>query len=195
MHPIATAMRPGEPAPITAAAVGRTTSGAIGVLAFDIRAHLLLDPDRLDALVATVGLLRRLTVPGNVEIVTTGSYVDVPAAPSAQVVEPDGAVVKLVADRFGRVRLRALQAGRYTIESRAGKVEVFANYYDAAESDIAVRRVASSPAAAAARAESAPAPKRATPLALALVALAFAALVAESALLLRHAARWGVRHV
>jgi hypothetical protein len=195
MHPIANATRSGEFAPITAAAAGRTASGSIGVVAFDIRAHLLLDPDRLDALVATVSLLRRLAAPGNLEIVTTGSYVDLPAARSTQVVEPDGAVVKLVADRFGRVKLRVLQAGRYTIESRAGKFEVFANYYDAAESDIAVRRVASSPAATAARAESAPAPKRATPLALALVALAFAALVAESALLLRHAARWGLRHV
>ena len=41
------------------AAVGHNPDGEVGILAFDVRNHLLLDPDRMDALVLTVDALKR----------------------------------------------------------------------------------------------------------------------------------------
>ena len=197
MESAATASRTGSPAAIVAAAAGRSIGGSIGLLAFDIRNHFLLDPDRLDALVVTIGLLRKLTAPPGIQIVPTGGYVDVPASGTVQVTDPGGKVTALAADRWGRVRLRPLESGRYTIASGPRTVEVFANYFDASESDLSAAHPANDNAAArgAGRIAAAHEPRQATPLVLVLVALAFAAFAAESAFLLRHAARWGLRHV
>ncbi len=196
MEPIATA-RGGERGPFAAAAIGRGAAGLTAVIAFDVRNHFLLDPDHLDALVAAVDVIKRLVVPSDLQIVTTGSYVSVPVTGSAKVTEPGGEVRTVKADASGRVRVRALQAGRYTIEAPGEKVEVLANYYDAAESDlIAPPSVASNQGRVALRAATdAPIARQVRPLGILLIALALAAMVIESALLLRHASRWGMRHV
>jgi len=196
MEPIATA-RGGERGPFPAAAIGRGAAGLTGVIAFDVRNHFLLDPDHLEALVAAVDVIKRLVAPSDLQIVTTGSYVSVPVTGSARVTEPGGQVRTVSADASGRVRVRALEAGRYTIESAGEKVEVLANYYDASESDLsAAPALASNASRGAAPATTrAPIPRQVRPLALLLMALALAAMVIESALLIRHASRWGMRHV
>ncbi|HEV2169910.1 MAG TPA: BatA domain-containing protein, partial [Candidatus Binatus sp.] len=60
---------------IPLAAVGRSANGSVGVIAFDVRNHLLLAPDHLDALVLTVDLIKQLTAPRDTIIVSTGSDV------------------------------------------------------------------------------------------------------------------------
>ncbi|MGB6553360.1 MAG: BatA domain-containing protein [Candidatus Binataceae bacterium] len=180
--------------PIVAA--GEVPGGRIGVIAFDVRNHFLFDPDRLDALIALVNVTRRLTAPIGVQVVPTGAFVTLAVSGAAQVTSPDGAKVALKPDKWGRVKLRPLQAGRYVIESAGTHAIVLANYYDAAESDLTVHEAAPAAAAAVAQVE-APAtePKQVLPLALILIALAMGAFVVESILLVRHAARWRMTHV
>ena len=167
------------------------------MIAFDVRNHLLLAPDHLDALILTVDLLKQLTAPLDVQIVSTGAYVSVPASANARVTEPDGIVRTVSPDRFGRVRIRPMKAGRYSIESGTLTSQVLANYYDATESDLEAKPIAESSAPtekASAAASSEPA-REVHPLVFLLVALALLALMAESAMLIRHATRWGMRHV
>jgi hypothetical protein len=181
--------------PIVAA--GEVPGGRAGVIAFDVRDHLLFDPDRLDALIAVVNLLRRITAPGGVQVVPTGSFVTIAVSGAAQVTRPDGGKETLEPDRWGRVKLRPLEAGRYLVESRGTRFVVLANYYDAAESDLSTPRQANpAPSARAASAVAAAAgPKQVFPLAFILIAIALGAFVAESIILVRHAARWGMTHV
>jgi hypothetical protein len=103
MDPIATAAGAGHHS-IPVAAIGRESTGAVGVIAFDLPNHLLLSPDHLDALILTVDLLRQLTAPREVQVVSTGAYTSAPATASAKVTEPDGSVRTVAPDRFGRVR-------------------------------------------------------------------------------------------
>ncbi|HEY6298991.1 MAG TPA: BatA domain-containing protein, partial [Candidatus Binatus sp.] len=145
MDLLATASAPGHPS-IPIAAAGRAANGSVGVLAFDVRNHLLLAPDHLDALVLTVDLMKQLTAPRDVLIVPTGADVSVPATGSARVTQPDATVRTVSADKWGRVRIRPLQAGRYTVESGGVTTQVLANYYDAAESDLAAKPQAEPPA-------------------------------------------------
>jgi hypothetical protein len=182
---------------IPVAAIGHASGGPVGLIAFDVRNHLLLAPDHLDALILTVDLLKQLTAPRDVQIVSTGAYVSVPAIANARVTQPDGSVRVVAADRFGRVRIRPLQAGRYSIESGSLTTRLFANYYDATESDLGAKPVAeSSPPAEKASAAAGVEPAREVhPLVFLLVALALLALMVESAMLIRHATRWGMRHV
>jgi Aerotolerance regulator N-terminal len=196
MDMIATATGPGHSS-IPLAAVGRATNGFVGVLAFDVRDHLLLAPDHLDALVLTVDLVKQLTAPRDLLIVSTGADVSVPARGTARVTQPDASVRTVTADKWGRVRIRPLQAGRYTVESGGATTQVLANYYDAAESDIGAKPQvqASAPAQRTAAASNAQAARQAQPLAFILIALALLALAIESALLIGHAGRWGMRHV
>jgi len=185
----------GDPATIPLAALGRDREGMVGVIAFDLRGHLLLDPDRLDALILTVDLLKQLTAPENLQIVETGSYVTVPAAGAATIVAPDGTRRTLAADSYGRVRFRAEQAGRYGVESQGPDAAVFANYFDAAESDL---NAASPAAPETARRTPAGAmaagPAGLRPLEAILLGLALAVFLIESALILRDAAGWRWRH-
>ncbi len=182
---------PGALVTLPLAAVGMIPQGRFGLLAFDVRKHLLLDPDKLDALVATINLVRELTSPADVRVVSTGAYLDIPAGKSAQVVDPAGRTSTLEADRWGRVRLRPMLAGHYVVGTGSGAVNVYANYYNASESDLSAR-----PAAGTSEAPAAPAPapvgapREAKPLATVLVALALLALIAESIILLGHARRW-----
>jgi Aerotolerance regulator N-terminal/von Willebrand factor type A domain len=194
MSALAIATVRGDGEPFDAIALGRTAAGPLGVITFDIRNHFLLNPDRIDALIATVSLLRRLTAPAGVEIAATGDYLELPASGIARITRPDGTTITLTADREGRVRLRPLQAGRYVIESGGNRTAIYTNYFDAAESDIAGRAPAAERTAAQPNV-AAPAPRQPRPLALVLIALALAVLLAESALLVGHARRWGMRHV
>lgn len=175
----------------TLGAVGMIPQGRFGFLAFDVRNHLLLDPDKLDALVATINLVRQLTAPTDILVVSTGTYIEIPARKSARVVDPAGGVAILKADRWGRVRLRPMLAGHYMVGTGSGVVNVYANYYDASESDLSARPIAETREASAASASApAGAPREAKPLATLLVALALMVVVAESIVLLGHARRW-----
>jgi len=196
MDLIATATGPGHSS-IPLAAIGRAAGGPVGVLAFDVRDHLLLAPDHLDALVLTVDLIKQLTAPRDILIVPTGADVTAPATGTARVIQPDAGVRTVAADKWGRVRIRPLQAGRYTVESGGRTTQVLANYYDAAESDLAAKpqAEASAPAEKAAAASNAQAARQVQPLVFVLIALALLALTIESAMLISHAGRWGMRHV
>ena len=182
---------PGAQVTFPLAAVGMIPQGRFGLLAFDVRKHLLLDPDKLDALVATINLVRELTSPADVRVVSTGTYLDIPAGKSARIVDPAGHVTKLEADRWGRVRLRPMLAGHYVVGSGSSAVNIYANYYNASESDLSARPAVENAGAAGAP-EPVPvgAPREAKPLATVLVALALVALIAESIVLLGHARRW-----
>ncbi len=177
------------------AAVGRNAEGEIGVLSFDIRNHLLLDPDRLDALVLTVDTLKQILAPESVRVVATGTFVAVPTFAPAILTAPDGSTAKLQPDQWGRVRFRPLQVGRYAIKGGNREAAVYANYYDAAESDLASSRAAAEPKrilqlAAPTHNENYP-----KPAALGLIAGAILLLLAESALIVERAVRWGAGHV
>lgn len=178
------------------AATGRNGGGAVGVITFDIRNHLLLDPDRMDALVLTIDTLRAILVPPDLKVVPTGSFVPVSAFGRAMLVSPDGSRNVLVPDQWGRVHFRPLQAGRYFVIAGARTVEVFANYYDAAESDLAAMPAPPRPQATP-RAANAPVYRevQVAPATTLLVVLALLFILAESALVVRQASRWGVRHV
>jgi hypothetical protein len=196
MDQLATASGPGHSS-IPIAGFGHAASGPAGVLAFDVRDHLLLAPDHLDALVLTVDLIKQLTAPQNVLIVSTGADVSVPAAGTARITQPDASVRTVAADKWGRVRIRPLQAGRYTVESGGTTTQVLANYYDAAESDLGAKPQVepSAPAGKRAAASNPQSAKEVQPLAFVLIALALLAVMIESAMLLGHAGRWGMRHV
>jgi hypothetical protein len=103
----------------------------------------------------------------------------------------------IAADKWGRVRLQPLQAGRYTIESGGVKTQVLANYYDATESDLSAKPAsqATTPTEPSATASSEQTAKQVQPLVFVLIALALLALTIESAMLIRHAGRWRMRHV
>ncbi|HYL58443.1 MAG TPA: BatA domain-containing protein [Candidatus Acidoferrales bacterium] len=196
MDSIATAAAAGHRS-IPVAAIGRSTTGPIGVIAFDIRNHLLLAPDHLDALITVVGMVKRLTAPRDVQIVSTGTYVSIPAAARARITQPDGSVTEIAADQAGRVRIRPLQAGRYQVQSGGVSTEVLANYFDASESDLSLGAAptAKAPVERTAAPSTAQAAREVAPLAVVLIALALLALMIESAILVRHATRWGMRHV
>ena len=196
MDLLATATAPGHSS-IPVAAIGRAAGGPVGVLAFDVRNHLLLAPDHLDALVLAVDLMKQLTAPRDILIVPTGADVSVPATGTAHVTQPDASVRTVSADKWGRVRLRPLQAGRYTVESGGVTTQVLANYYDATESDLSAKpqAEASAPAEKTAAASNPQSAKQVQPLVFILIALALLALMIESAMLIGHAGRWGMRHV
>jgi hypothetical protein len=100
-------------------------------------------------------------------------------------------------DKWGRVRIRPMQAGRYTVESGGVTTQVLANYYDASESDLAAKpqTQASTPAERSAATSNPQSAKQVQPLTFILIALALLALAIESAMLIGHVGRWGMRHV
>ncbi len=197
MEVLATAAASGANTRIPVSAIGKIPDGRVGVLAFDLRGHFLMNPDNLDALVASIDLVKQLTAPGDVQIVSTGAYVSVPAAAAARVIRPDGTTITLIPDKWSRVHLRPLLEGDYTIESGGSRVRVYANYFDAAESDLAAARTTAAPVAPApgSRAAEVPHPLQVHLLTLAMVVLALIALLAESVILVRRTARWRVSNV
>jgi hypothetical protein len=177
------------------AGVGRSSEGEVGVLSFDIRNHLLLDPDRLDALVLAVDTLKRVVAPENIKVVATGTFVAVGTFAPATLTAPDGTTISLQPDQWGRVRFRPLEAGHYAVRSGHREVAVYANYYDAAESDLALVSAASEPKRAVQLAAPIHSESYPEPAGLALVVAAILLLLAESALIVQRGIRWGVRHV
>jgi hypothetical protein len=180
-------------------AAGRAREGEVGMIAFDVRHHLLLDPDRLDALLAAIGTIRRLIAPPDVMIEPTGAIVTTPVFARATLVAPDGSRRMLTPDRWGRVRFQPLLAGRYTLAGGGQTISIYANYYDAGESDLSG---AAAPAAAAVssppHAARAPAGARhlqARTIGTLLAAIALLLFMLESIVLARRAARWSARHV
>ncbi len=197
MEPMAYGAGAGEHQSFPLAAFGYEGNAAVGVLAFDVRDHLLLDPDRMDALVLTVDLLRRLMAPRDLLIESTGAFVTVAAGAHAKLVAPDGTVRALTPDAWGRVRFRTLEVGRYLIKSDGPAVAVYANYYDAGESDLSAPMAVTAPAAGPAPVASVGAPSRrgVQSAATALVLLALLALLGETFILTRRAMRWRATHV
>jgi hypothetical protein len=194
MEPMARGVGVREHDSFPLAAIGYDNGDAIGVLAFDVRNHLLLDPDRMDALVLTIDLLQRLVAPRDVIIEATGAFVTVAAGAQARVTAPDGSMRPLATDPWGRVRFRALESGRYLVTSNGPATAVYANYFDAGESDLSAPVAANQrPAPAVATAGSSQ--LRVRPIALPLVILALLALIGESLLLAQHAVRWRAAHV
>ncbi|HTT77053.1 MAG TPA: VWA domain-containing protein [Candidatus Binataceae bacterium] len=180
---------------IPLAAIGRQEDGVVGVIAFDVRNHLLLDPDRMEALVLTVDMLRRMVAPVHLQVASTGSYVDVAAAPRpARLIAPDGTVQTIMPDQWGQVHFRPMMAGRYRLIEGDTETQVLANYYDASESDLE----------SAAVAVTKPPPRPAVmqrgrlevqPFTIPLIVLALIALIGESLLLARRAQHWGMNSV
>ena len=181
------------------AGFGYDSRGAIGMIAFSVNDHMLLDPDKLEALVLTVEMVKRLLAPQDLQVVSTGGSVSVPAVGVARIVAPDGSKNEARADEMGRVRVRPIEAGRYEISSAGAKARIYANYYDAGESDLSAAPPApASSAKGAPETASAMAVRAATevkPIATWLLALALIAMLVESALLTRKAMRWRVRDV
>lgn len=176
------------------AAFGYDAGNAVGVIAFDVRGHLLLDPDRMDALVLTIDLLRRLIAPRDVVVEPTGAFVTVAAGTNARVTAPSGSTQPLDTDQWGRVRFRALESGRYLVTSNGPATAAYANYFDAGESDLSAP-VASASGPSPLVASVAPSQLSVRPIVLPLVILALLALLAESMLLARRAVRWRPAHV
>lgn len=194
MEPMARGIGVREHDSFPLAASGYDDGEAVGVLAFDVRGHLLLDPDRMDALVLTIDLLQRLLAPRDVIIETTGAFVTVAAGAHARVTAPDGSSRPLETDPWGRARFRTLESGRYLVTSDGPATAVYANYFDAAESDLSAP-VTANERPAPVGAQAGPSQLSVRPIALPLVILALLALIGESILLAQRAARWRAAHV
>jgi hypothetical protein len=195
MEPVARGVSVGEHASFALAAFGYDGKTALGVLTFDVRDHLLLDPDRMDALVLTIDLLHRLLAPRDLMIEPTGSFITVTTGAHAWLTAPDGTVQALVSDQPGLVRFRILESGRYLVAGDGPAIAVYANYYDAAESDLTAPLAASASSFPSPMGPQGPSRLSVRPIAMPLVALALIALLGESILLALRATRWRVSHV
>ncbi len=187
----------GERGDFALTAVGRVRSGKIGMIAFDVRGHLLLDPDRLDALLAAIGTIRRLIAPEDVMIEPTGAIVRAPVFARAALAAPDGSRRTLTPDRWGQVRFQPLLAGPYTLAAGGKTIAIYANYYDAGESDLSG---AAPPTSVSNRPNVLPAVAneghfQVRTIGFMLAAIALLLFLLESIVLTRRAARWSARHV
>jgi hypothetical protein len=199
MDTVARGTGPQSSVVLTLAARGSGPHGRLGVIAFDIRGHRLMNPDMLDTLVLTVDLVKALTAPREVRVVATGSYVTIPATVAASVRAPDGSTFTLQPGYGDRVRLLPLHAGPYEVTLGQRKELILANYFDARESDLSVG--AQGPANGGlgtqpptAFAPVAPAlPMR--PIGVWLLVCALVAILLESALLARRAMQGGAQIV
>jgi hypothetical protein len=164
-------------------------------VAFDIRHHLLLDPDRMDALVLVVDTLKQVLAPQDLRIVATGDSVALATFGPAVLIAPDGSRRELSADLGGNVHFRPLDVGKYTLLTSEGAITAVANYYDAEESDLAMPPAPRSAPSAATNHASAHGQLVVQPATEVLLTLALLLLLGESAILARRAARWGMSHV
>jgi hypothetical protein len=177
--------------PMAMAAYGRDSQGRLGVVAFDVRNHLLMQPDEMPALLVVIDLLNRLTESAALKIVPTGEWVTVADNTGGAIVEaPDGTQSKLKAGPAGVIGFQPLQAGRYSIHVSGATTAVYANYFNEDESNLGGLPAASSvgthpPAGGVAAYGTALPASAVSPLGGWLVALAFAALVAETIVLTR----------
>jgi Aerotolerance regulator N-terminal/von Willebrand factor type A domain len=194
MDPMARGTAPLRSGVLTLAAAGVSGQGPQGVLAFDIRGHRLMDPDMLDTLVLTIDLVKTLTGPRDIQIVSTGAYVTFPANAPATVIEPDGQASQVAPGYGGLIRFRPLYAGRYQLKIGSRREMVYSNYFDAAESELSVKpaQETGAPLSKVIDLDSGVRTRRIQPLTMALVALAIAAFLFESVLLIRRALTGGV---
>ena len=194
MDPVAHGTAPHRVGVLPLAASGVSVQGPQAVIAFDVRGHRLLDPDMLDTLVLTIDLVKGLSGPRDFHIVPTGAYVTIPANAPAKVIQPDGSVAQIAPGYGGLIRLRPLYAGRYQIDVGDHKELVFANYFDAAESELSIKPGAEgeTPFSRSIDLEPGIPVRQIRPISLALMALALAALLIESAVLVKRAIRGGV---
>jgi Aerotolerance regulator N-terminal len=118
----------------------------VGVIAFDVRKHLLMNPDDLEALLLTVQVVKRLTAPEHLQVVNTASYVRLAATGAATLTEPGGSIRKLTADGAGQIGFMALATGRYRLSTQAGDSSIYANYFNEQESDLTARPATASSA-------------------------------------------------
>ena len=121
----------------------------------------------------------------------------VPATATARITYPDDDVHTVTADNWGRVRIRPMQAGRYAVESAGATTQVLPTITTRPSPILCQSHRPKRPrpsAGAAARASDQSA-RQVQPLVFVLVALALLALMVESAMLIGHAGRWGMRHV
>ncbi len=176
------------------AAFGSNGDETVGVLAFDVRDHLLLDPDRMDALVLTIDLLQRMVAPRDIMLEPTGTFVSVAVGGHARLTAPDGTSHPLISDQSGQVRFRALESGRYVLTGNGPAIAIYANYFDAGESDLSTR-AATSARPTTEVASAGPSRLDVRPIALPLVVIALLALLGESVLLGRRGWRWRATHV
>jgi hypothetical protein len=195
MDPLALGAEAEDQPAFPLAGLGRTMDGAIGMLSFDVRDHLLLDPDRLDALLLTIDTLKRLTAPADVKVVSTGEFVSLATFAPATLIDPAGARSPLIPDKWGRVRFRPFEAGRYVLSANRHVIEVFANYYDAAESDLAAPPAVSAPPARQMTAGTSHTERQVMPQTVPLIGAVLILLLLESILLARRSARWKMSHV
>ncbi|MBF6567899.1 MAG: VWA domain-containing protein [Candidatus Binataceae bacterium] len=174
----------GRPA-IPLAAIGTYRDERVGLIAFDVRDRLLLNPDDLDALLLTVHLIKRLTAPQSLEVVATGAYVTIPTTGAVTVIDPNRHEEKLSADRSGHAGFTALSAGRYRVTTPAGETSVYANYFNEDESNLSAgpETVPAADTAARPGHQSLPMTMGMESLEVWLVAIAILALLAESILL------------
>jgi hypothetical protein len=193
MDPLAHGTAPHRSGVLTLAGSGVSAQGPEAVIAFDIRGHRLMDPDMLDTLVLTIDLVKTLTGPRDVHVVSTGTYVAIPANAPATVVEPDGSTSQVAPGYGGLIRFRPLYAGRYQIAIGREREMVYANYFDAAESELSVKRAEESgtPLSKVINLDSGVRARRIQPLTMMLMMLAIAAFLVESAVLTRRALRGG----
>jgi hypothetical protein len=194
MDPVAHGTAPNRTGVLPLAASGVSAQGPEAVIAFDIRDHRLLDPDMLDTLVLTIDLVKALAGPRDIHVLATGAYVTLPAKSPAKVIQPDGSTVEIAPGYGDLIRFQPLYAGRYQINIGDHKELVFANYFDAAESELSVKagRDSEAPFSRAIDLEPGLPMSRIRPITFALVAMALAALLIESAVLVRRAVRGGV---
>ena len=189
MNPLAQGAETGGKADaFPVAAVGQTPTGQIGMIAFDVRNHLLLDPDRLEALLLVIDAVRTLGENPDRKIVATGDLVPVASAEPATLVTPDGTNRLLLPDKARQIHFRPLQPGRYLLTKDHQTIEIYANYYDEAESDLTtVGAVPASSAENSAPSVTTSTQVRAVPQASLLIAIVILALLSESALIVRRA--------
>ncbi len=170
------------------AAAGETPTGRLGMIAFDVRNHLLLDPDRQEALLLAIDAVRELGKTSDSKIVATGDLVQIATFGPATLVSPDGTKRQLAPDKIGQIHFRPLQPGRYLVTKDHQMIQLYANYFDEAESDL------TSVVATATPSEKTLSPTipsatqvRAVPQASLLTAIVILALIVESALIVRRA--------
>jgi len=166
-------------------------------MAFDIRNHRLLDPDMTELLVLAVGMVRELLAPEQLHIVATGDSVAIRSDGPAEVIAPDRAHSRAVADASGMLHVRPTLAGEYQVITGERRVAILANYFDAAESDIGITRT---PVITTTTAPGSPGPalsSRETPATqeILLLALALTALMAETAIMAMRAAQRSTANV
>ncbi len=136
--------------------------------------------------------------PAQLRIVSTGTFLAMPAPADAKISTPDGSTAAASRDQWGRLRMRPVQPGNYSIESAGWKdrcvCELLRCLRVRFDRECDGRRP---PWQAMLRRPPIRFPRssRCRPLSAILIILALVAIVLESALLLRTANRWGMRHV